>query len=558
MLDLVPRVADMWRSRRAELLETADAVTSALRRTAPTEGDAELGAQALADAAGQLTDMFDAEHGGFGGAPKFPTPHNLLFLLRHWHRSGDTHSLAMVERTLSAMRNGGIYDHVGFGFHRYSTDAEWLVPHFEKMLYDQALLAIAYTEAHLATGRDDYARTAREVLSYVLRDMTAPEGGFYSAEDADSEGVEGKFYTWTLDEISTVLDRREAEIAARAFGVREEGNFSEEATGRRTGANILHRREAAEVARALGLTEDELALALEPIRAKLFAARKGRIHPHKDDKILTDWNGLMIAALATAGRALDEPEHLAAAARAADFILSSMRDSDGRLLHRYRDGQAAIRATADDYAFLMWGLLDLYEAAFEPRHLEAAIALSDEFVSHFWDDRGGFYFSADDAESLLTRRKDVYDGATPSSNSVAMLNLVRLGRLTGNPEYEARASALSRSVGATVIRHPAAYTHLMAALDLALGPSREIVIVGAPDARDTAELIASLRASYLPRSVVLVRPPGDSSRLSRSAPWTAPLKSIDGRATAYVCRDFRCDLPTTDRATLLDMLSHDR
>jgi uncharacterized protein YyaL (SSP411 family) len=559
MLDLVPRVADLWKNRRAELTASADAVVSALRTSVAHEGRGELGASELSTAVRQLSDTFDSEHGGFRGAPKFPTPHNLIFLLRHWKRTGDDRALTMVERTLSAMRDGGVYDHVGFGFHRYSTDAEWLVPHFEKMLYDQALLAIAYTEAYLATGNDDYARTAREIATYVLRDMTAPEGGFYSAEDADSEGVEGKFYTWTADEIRHALNPREAELAVEAFGVRDGGNFDDEATRRKTGANILHRpRTLGETARFLETTEDELARALEPIRERLFGAREARIRPHKDDKILADWNGLMIAALAFGGRALDEPAYVAAAARAAEFVLSSMRDRDGRLLHRYRDGEAAISAHADDYAFLTWGLIELYEATFDPDHLEAAIELNEEFLSHFWDDDGGFYFTADDAETLLMRRKEIYDGAVPSANSVAMLNLLRLGRLTANPDLESRAAALAGSFAATVRRHPAAYTHLMAALDFAVGPTVEIVIVGAPEAEDTRGLIDSVRSAYLPRSVTLLRTPGEPSRLSRAAPWTDPLESVEGHATAYVCRDYQCELPTTDGAALADLLSLDQ
>jgi uncharacterized protein YyaL (SSP411 family) len=556
MLDLVPRVGDLWANKRAELTSTADAVVAALRQNQLHEEVAgQLGEDELSTAARELAEMFDDDRGGFRGAPKFPTPHNLLFLLRHWRRAGDARALEMVERTLSAMRDGGIYDHVGFGFHRYSTDAEWLVPHFEKMLYDQALLSIAYTEAYLATGREDYARTAREIFTYVLRDMTSPDGGFYSAEDADSEGVEGKFYTWTSEEIRRALDAREAALALDAFGVRDEGNFDDEATGKRTGANVLHRpRPLAEVARSNELTEDDLTRALDGIREKLFAARESRPRPHRDDKILTDWNGLMIAALALGGRALGEPEYAASAARAAEFVLSSMRDRDGRLLHRYRDEDAAIRAHADDYAFLTWGLIELYEATFEPGHLDAAVALNDQFLSLFWDEGGGFYFTADDAETLLTRRKEIYDGAVPSSNSVAMLNLLRLGRLTASPNLEARAAALAGSFAATVAQHPAAYTHLMSAVGFAVGPTIEIVIVGAPGADDTRDLVAAVRGAYLPGSVTLLKAPGASPGLSRVAPWTDALESVDGRATAYVCRDYHCELPTTDPAALLDRL----
>jgi uncharacterized protein YyaL (SSP411 family) len=558
LLDLSPRIGDLWANRRSEILESADAAASAVRSVPRAEERIEPGPRELDAARRELAEAFDAKHGGFGIAPKFPTPHRLVFLLRQWKRTGDERALDMVERSLTAMRNGGIYDHLGFGFHRYSTDTEWLVPHFEKMLYDQALLAVAYTEAYLATRKADYAKTARETLSYVLRDMRSPEGGFYSAEDADSEGVEGKFYVWTSEEVRGVLGEADARIAALAFGVCDQGNFIEEATGRRTGANILHRPEPrGEIARSLGLSERELERALDSIRTRLLAARRERVRPPRDDKILTDWNGLTIAALALSGRALGEPAFVGAAARAADFILSSIRDSDGRLLHRYRDGDAAIRASADDYAFLIWGLLELYEATFDPSRLEAAVALNEDLLRLFWDENGGLYFTAEDAETLLTRRKEVYDGATPSANSVALLNLLRLGRMTGEASLESRAAAVARAFGAVVSRHPSAYTHFMTALDFAVGPSVEIVIVGAPDAEATRDLVETVRASYLPRSVTLLKAPGDQPALSAVAPWTDALVPAGDRATAYVCRDFRCELPATDPAALRERLSAD-
>ncbi|MDQ7785669.1 MAG: thioredoxin domain-containing protein, partial [Desulfomonilaceae bacterium] len=376
MDDLCNRIAELWSTRRDEVLQSAGKIVSAIRQV-PDEQPGEAPDKSVLESAfRQLSQRFDPRRGGFGEAPKFPTPHNMLFLLRYWKRTGDSSALHMVEKTLEALRRGGVYDHVGFGFHRYSTDAEWLVPHFEKMLYDQAMLATAYLEAYQATGNDLYGRTADEIFTYVLRDMTSPQGGFYSAEDADSEGEEGKFYVWTLEEVRRILDDEEAEAVTEAFSLTADGNFREEATGRITGANIPHMRKSLDqVARTLDIPVEHARDLVERARRKLFEAREKRIHPHKDDKILTDWNGLMIAALAKGARVLGKPEYARAAAQAADFILGTLRSGDGRLLHRYRDGEAGLPAHVDDYAFFIWGLLELYEASFEVKYLKTALDL---------------------------------------------------------------------------------------------------------------------------------------------------------------------------------------
>ena len=448
MMDLAPRIEELWRTQREQVLQSASKIMLALRQVPDSSPGQVPGKDVLDSAYQQLAERFDPVQGGFSQAPKFPTPHNMLFLLRYWKRTGETRALEMVEKTLQAMRLGGIYDHVGFGFHRYSTDAEWLVPHFEKMLYDQAMLAMAYTEAYQATGKSEYAKTAQEIFAYVLRDMTAPNGGFYSAEDADSEGVEGKFYVWNLEDIDRVLESGEADLVKRVFNAKLSGNFEEEATGRLTGSNILHQKSSlSEVASELKLSREELEERLQEARKKLFAAREKRIHPHKDDKILTDWNGLMIAALSKGAQAFDQPKYADAARKAADFIFKTMRDPSGRLLHRFRDGEAALHAHVDDYSFLIWGLLELYEASFDVHYLQSALTLNDDFMAHFWDaGGGGLYFTADDAEELLLRKKEIYDGATPSGNSVAALNLLRLARITANADLEQRAETPDSSV----------------------------------------------------------------------------------------------------------------
>ncbi|MFW6162984.1 MAG: thioredoxin domain-containing protein [Planctomycetota bacterium] len=558
MVELIPKIQELWETRRDDVVQSADQIVEHLRSSTGGQAGEALDPSVLALAADQLAARFDATHGGFGGPPKFPTPHNLTFLLRHWKRAGDEQSLKMVEETLRAMRLGGVYDHVGFGFHRYSTDARWLVPHFEKMLYDQALLAMAYVEAFQATGKADYERTARQIFTYVLRDMTAPQGGFYSAEDADSEGVEGKFYVWTVAELREVLGGDDGDLAIRVFNATEDGNFIDEAHRRRTGTNILHlTKPLPELADDLGMDKDTLRERLEGIRRKLCERREKRVHPHKDDKVLTDWNGLMIAALAKGARAFGEPRYAEAATKAARFLLGTLRDADGRLLHRFRAGHVGVRAHLDDYAFLAWGLIELYEATFDVSHLAAAQELTDAMLDGFWDEEaGGFFFTADTAEGLLVRQKESYDGAVPSGNSVAMLVLLRLARITGRAEWEARAEAVGRAFASRVRRMPAAHTQLMAALDFAVGPSFEVVIAGQPGADDTEALLTALRTRFLPNKVVLLRPAGvEEPPIARIAPFVEAQTARDGRATAYVCRDQACREPTTKKDEMLNALA---
>jgi uncharacterized protein YyaL (SSP411 family) len=558
MLELIPRIRELWTTRRGEALSLSNKIATALQQTSQDAPGEELDKAILGLTYEQLANRFDEQHAGFSSAPKFPTPHNLLFLLRYWKRSGNKKALDMVEKTLQAMRRGGIYDHVGFGFHRYSTDSQWLVPHFEKMLYDQAMLAMAYTEAYQATGKEDYGKTAREILTYVLRDMRAPEGGFYSAEDADSEGEEGKFYLWTQEEVRQALGNEETDFIARVFNIEKDGNFLEQATGRRNGANILHlRKPFGELSSDLNLSQHDLQRHLEMIRQKLFAYREKRIHPMKDDKILTDWNGLMIAALAKGAQAFDKPEYAEAARRTADFILGNMRKPDGRLLHRYRDGQAGIEANLDDYAFLVWGLIELYEAVFDARYLKVALHLTNNMLRHFWDeDGGGLYLTPDDGESLFVRKKEIYDAAIPSGNSVAMLNLLRLGRMTATSNLEEKAAKIGRAFSGSVKQSPLAHTQLMVALDFAVGPCYEVVIAGNSEAEDTRAMFKALRTHFLPSKVVLLNPSErESPEIAQLAEFTKNQSSIGGKATAYICLNYNCKLPTTDINKMLELLN---
>jgi uncharacterized protein YyaL (SSP411 family) len=540
MMELIPRVKELWEEDRERLLQHAETITANLRQVLTHKKGSGLEEKHIREAFERLAKTYDSRYGGFGEGVKFPSPHTMLFLLRYWHRTGSEEALEMTLATLKAMRHGGIFDHLGFGFHRYSTDREWLVPHFEKMLYDQALHGMAYTEAYQATGDEWFARVAEEVFTFVLRDMTAPGGGFYAALDADSEGEEGKFYLWEEEEIRAVLGRSRAEEVSKILRVNPRGNYVDPLAGGRTGRNILHTREGK------GLPED--------IQQKLYLSREKRVHPVMDDKVLADWNGLMIASLAKGARVLDKPEYARAAERAAGFIHKNMRDERGRLLHRWREGEAAVRANAGDYAYLIWGLIELYETTFEVRYLAEALSLTNEFTKYFWDEGdGGFYFTPKDGETLLVRTKDIDDGALPSTNSVAMLNMLRLGRLTGNHALEEKAGRIALSFSASVGQYPHAHTMLMSALSFALGPSYEVVIVGPPGADDTKVLLRALRKTYLPNKVVLLSS-GAGSDILQYAAYARNMRMKKGKATAYVCKEFQCELPVTDVGTMLKLI----
>jgi hypothetical protein len=556
MLDLVPRISELWRDRRNEVLDSATKIMHALKQI-PEDSPGMLPTKDVSDQAfSELEKRFDSQMGGFSEAPKFPTPHNMLFLLRYWNRTGNDRALEMVEKTLQSMKMGGIYDHVGYGFHRYSTDTEWLVPHFEKMLYDQALLSIAFTEAYQATGKNEYAETAQQILEYVMRDMTSPEGGFYSAEDADSEGEEGKFYVWTVEEVEEILGSHDGKFFASIMNFKPKGNYREESTGEFTGSNIPHITSALhKSAERLGMSESDLRSRLNAARKKLFDARESRVHPHKDDKILADWNGLMIAAFAKASQVFDRSDFGIAAKKAADFVLNAMRDADGRLLHRFRDNEAGLLGHADDYAFFVWGLIELHESLFEIRHLEAAIELNQQFVNYFWDESvGGFYLSAEDVSDVLIRKKELYDGATPSANSVSILNLLRLAKITADSELEQKAEMTLKAFAGNVRQFPSVYTQLLCSLEFSFGPSYEITIAGGLDRAETRDLLQALRKPFLPNKVVVLKQ-DENAPITQIADYTLNQAEIDGKPTAYVCLNYACELPTNDSDKMLSMIN---
>jgi uncharacterized protein YyaL (SSP411 family) len=557
MMELIPRIQSIWATRKVAVLDSAEKILRAIKSTEPANLGDDLDRSVLDRAYRDFVARFDEDFGGFGVAPKFPTPHIFFFLLRYWKRSGDKRALELVERTLEAMRLGGIFDQVGFGFHRYSTDREWLVPHFEKMLYDQALLALAYLETYQATGKETYGTTARGIFTYVLRTMTSQGGGFYSAEDADSEGVEGKFYVWTEEEIRRNFPTDEADFIGRVFNITKSGNFSDEATGKITGSNILHLgKSIPEIAADLDISSHALEDRIDDVRRRLFEIREKRIHPHKDDKILTDWNGLMIAAFARGARLLNEPVYAEAAERAVDFILSHLHDSDGRLLHRYRDGESKINAHLDDYAFFVWGLIELYEATFKDRFLKRAILLNGTMLEHYWDEKtAGFFFTPDDGEALIVRKKELYDGAVPSGNSVSLLNLLRLARITGRTDLEKKASMIDNAFSEQIKQAPTGFTQFLSGLDFVLGPSYEVVIVGPAGSKETADMIRALFNPFIPNKVVVFRPTNqESPAIDSISPFVRNQVSLDGKATAHVCRNRTCLKPTTSIQEMLNML----
>jgi len=557
MMELIPRIKEIWDQQHEEVLDSAEKITSTIQNMIVESAGEGLGEEIIEEAYDELLNSFDAEYGGFEGAPKFPTPHKISFLLRYWKRSGNPEALDMVEHTLDNMRSGGIYDHLGSGFHRYSTDNMWLLPHFEKMLYDQALTAIAYSEAYQVSGKDLYKETVEGILDYVLRDMTSPEGGFYCGEDADVEGEEGKYYLWTIEEVMSILGPEDSELIIKMFNLKRGGNFEEEIRGRKTGTNLFYMvlspgSLATELEIPVEEVEDRVKHALE----KLLKARYERKRPSLDDKILTDWNGLMIAAFAKGFQVFGEEKYLKAAEKAADFLLEKLYSPDNRLLHRYREGVAGISGTSDDYAFLIHGLLELYEAGFELRYLKAAVSLNRELLEHFWDPAsGGFYFTANDSEALIFRKKEFTDAAIPSGNSVEMLNLLRLSRIIADPELEETADRLERSFSELIKKAPSGYTQFLSALDFRLGPSYEVIISGKRESPDTVNMLEELWSYFVPNKVLVFRPEGENPEIAELAEYTKEQRPVEGKATAYVCQNYKCQLPTTETGEMLKLLN---
>jgi uncharacterized protein YyaL (SSP411 family) len=542
---ILAAVTDAWKHRREHAVDAAEQLTKELQKVGGfTAGTADALTSDLIDrAVSHLRRSFDNAYGGFGQAPKFPHPMDLQLLLRASKRSGQPGLIDMVRLTLDRMAAGGIYDHLGGGFARYSVDARWLVPHFEKMLYDNALLAGAYLDAYLVTGEASYARVVRETLNYVLRDMTDAAGGFYSTEDADSEGHEGLFYTWTPDEIEAVLGEERGATFGRVYDVSDMGNFE--------GRNILNLPKTLEQCAAiLNREPDELAAELADSRQKLFAARDKRVRPGRDDKVIVAWNGLMIDALARAGAVLNEPAYVAAADKAATFIISRLRLSDGRLLHTWRAGNAKLNAYLDDYASLANALFSVYEANFDERHVDTAVELMDIVSEKFSDPKGGaFFYTADDHEQLIARTKELTDSSTPSGNALAATALLRLGALVGRRDYLDAAEKTLTAAVPILERAPTSAGQMLIALDRYLGPAHELVLVGDLSRADAKEALAAAHRRYLPRSVLAARDSkpaaSEGQQSTKLGPLFAGKSSPSGQPVLYVCQNFACQEPAT-------------
>ena len=545
---LLLSLADAYENRRDEVLQSAGTVREFLQEAAIVSiPKSEISEGLLTHAATSLAAQVDDRFGGFGGAPKFPQSMNLEVLLRHYKRAGDRAALSGVELSLRQMANGGIYDHLGGGFARYSVDAYWLVPHFEKMLYDNALLARLYLEAYQATGNAFYLRVAEETLDYVVRDMTDPEGGFYSAEDADSEGVEGKFYVWTPQEIEAVLEPDEAKLAARFWDVTQGGNFE--------GKNILNvPRPPEAVAAEFGIGPEELWRRIVSIRERLLAEREKRVRPGRDEKVLAAWNGLMLRAFALAARVTGREDYREIARKNAAFILEKLK-VDGRLRRSYKDGRARFNGYLEDYACVADGLVEVYEATFETRWLEEAATLADAILELFWDvEKSVFYDTAADHEELVTRPRDVYDNASPSGNSVAVDVLLRLSVLLDREDYREKAATVLENLSGGMAQVPGGFGRLLSALDFHLSTPYEIALVWPPDAPDTKALISAVYSDYLPNKVVAGRAESDEEA-AESIPLLAERPARDGKATAYVCVNYACQSPATDPEELRGQLA---
>ncbi|NLU07983.1 MAG: thioredoxin domain-containing protein [Clostridiales bacterium] len=530
-------LSSAWKDNRNQLSEISGSIINSIAKSNknPIRG---ISKDISQEAFSELKHSFDSLYGGFGSSPKFPIPHNLFFLMRYFYITKDSSSLEMVEKTLDCMQRGGIYDHVGYGFSRYSTDRKWIVPHFEKMLYDNALLAMAYTEAFQITSNKRYSETAEDILTYVLRDMTSNKGVFYSAEDADSEGEEGKFYTWSPEEIKKILGDKDGNKFCYYFNITPSGNFKGKSIPNLVGSSIPN---------------GDLN-SMKNCRKKLFEVRKNRVHPFKDDKILTSWNGLMIAALSIAGRVLNNKKYTAAAKKAVDFIFKELTGEDGRLLASYCRGKPSPAGYLDDYAFLIWGLIELYESTYNPEYLEKALGLNEDLIRFFWDEKdGGFFLYSSDSEQLITRPKEIYDGAIPSGNSAALLNMIRLSHLTPVYDFKDKIEKLLKNFAGEINSFPSSYSFLLCGLLFYKYPTRQIILSVGSNTEDTKRAVALINKKYNPFSISILYSHLNEN-LENIFPYIKNYMAIRGKTTVYICENFTCRKPITDMNLLKDIL----
>jgi uncharacterized protein YyaL (SSP411 family) len=566
--EIITRVHEVWTNNRQAILDNSQQVADYLKHISePAVQATKAGTLALDRGFDSFSKTYDATNAGFGGAPKFPRPVAFNFLLRYYSRSGEKKALDMSLATLKAMARGGMYDHVGGGFHRYATDERWHVPHFEKMLYDQAQLVMSYLEAYQITHDKFYTDVARDVLSYVQRNLTHPEGGFYSAEDAESavdakkpeEKEEGAFYVWTKGEIDNLISPEEARVFNFHDGVKENGNVISDPHQEFVGENILYvAHSAEEAAKKFNLPSDKVTSLLLTAREKLFAARERRPRPHLDDKVLVSWNGLMISALARAYQVLGDVRYRNAAERAAQFVMTRMYNEKKKLLRRYRDGEARYEAHLEDYAFISQGLLDLYEASLDIRWLKTAIDFTGQEKELFYDaERGGFYDTSGKDKSILTRTKESYDGAEPTGNSIAILNLLRLSQMTDNKEWRAMADKSLEYFGSQMLNAPQALPQFLVALGFSLAKPKQIIIAGQASDKHTEELLQEVHARFIPNKIILLADNGTGQKtLASYMPFIETIQMLDGMPTAYICENYTCQLPTSDVKTVASLLDN--
>ncbi|MGO3169303.1 thioredoxin domain-containing protein, partial [Senegalia sp. (in: firmicutes)] len=517
IMDISYNINRAWKEKREDLIENSEDIIAKLSRiNSNTNSEGDLSKEVLDKAFKEKSENFDRQYGGFGSSPKFPMGHNLMFLIRYYKENKNKEALEMIEQTLDSMYKGGIFDHIGFGFSRYSVDKKWLVPHFEKMLYDNAILAYAYLEGYQLTKKELYKEVAEKIFTYIIRDMTSEDGGFYSAEDADSEGVEGKFYVWSKRQVKELLGEAEGELVCNYFDITDQGNFE--------GENIpnLIKHDLALLEKSPDMTNRIHAYA-----DMLFYKRETRIHPHKDDKILTSWNGLMIAALAFGGRILDKALFINVAKKSIDFIYDKLFE-ETRLLARYRDGEARYEGYLEDYAFLTWGLIEMYEATFEKKYLKKAKKLMDDTFELFWDDEnGGFFINGHDSEELILRPKEIYDGAIPSGNSVAGFNMIKLSKMLEDESYMKKYEMMIKSFGQDISDMPSAHSFFLITYMDYLKNGKNIIIAHEREDELYKSMISEINKRYLPFTTVIM----------------GNRELVDGKTTAYICENYACNMP---------------
>ncbi len=539
LIDLLTTAAKKWKSHRESLVSTSDKIIEALQDQFNVKNEpGDLSKETIKNAFSFFSNLFDPTYGGFREAPKFPTPHHLMFLLRYYQLEKEEKALTMVEKTLEQMYKGGIFDHIGFGFSRYSTDNKWLAPHFEKMLYDNALLISTYLEAYQVTGKELYKTVAVKSMAYILRELTSEEGGFYCAQDADSEGEEGKYYVFTPDEIVMLLGQEDGEYFNKYFNITDKGNFEGKSI-----PNLIQNKEFD--------TPNEK---IEELSKKVFEYRMTRTYLHKDDKILTSWNALMIVAFAKAYKVLQDEKYLEVAKKAIGFIEDKLVNKDGRVLARYREGEASYLGYLDDYAFLVWALIELYEGTFEISFLDKALGLNQDMIRYFWDDENsGFYLYGADGEDLIARPKEIYDGAIPSGNSVAAYNLIRLARLTGDKKLDALANIQLKFYVAATREYPMGYSFYIMALLFALYPSSELICV-LKDNKDLETIKAIVNEKFMPHQTILIKEEKNKEHINTLIPFVKEYGIQNDKTTYYICKNNSCAAPINDAQELSDAL----